>query len=363
MKTFCNVSIRKIPLLILSLAMGCSKAPANDARLEPPLVVVSTAASSAGGHPVYTGVVTARVESNIGFRVTGKVIARIVDVGQEVRKGQVLMRLDRNDLVLNSSAQEAAVATAQAKYTQAVADEARLNGLSEQGAISAQAYDATKAALDAAKAALDAAKAQAKIAKNADSYADLVADADGIVVGVFVEPGQVVASGQAVVRIAKNGPREAEVYLPESVRPAVGSEATAMIYSEQSKKYKVHLRELSKAANPVSRTFTARYVIPDSSSIPLGSTVSVELNGTGETLLQVPLSSIYDDGRTVGIWIVSPNNSAVSLRKVGIKQVSSEFALVEGEVGQDEQIVALGAHLLHEGELVKVADNSKVALK
>jgi len=363
MKTCYSFPIRKIPLLILSLAMGCSKTPATDARLEPPLVVVSKAASSVGDRPVYSGVVAARVESNIGFRVTGKVIERIVDMGQEVRKGQVLMRLDRNDLVLNYSAQEAAVATAQAKYTQAVADETRLNGLSEQGAISAQAYDAAKAALDATKAALDAAKAQAGIARNADSYADLVADADGIVVGVFVEPGQVVASGQAVVRLAKNGPREAEVYLPENVRPAVGSEATAMIYSEQSKKYKVHLRELSKAADPVSRTFTARYVIPDSPSIPLGSTVSVALNGAGETRLQVPLSSIYDDGRTVGIWIINPNNFAVSFRKISIKQVSSEFAFVEGEVSQDEQIVALGAHLLHEGERVKVADTSKVALK
>jgi RND family efflux transporter MFP subunit len=325
--------------------------------------MVSKAVSSIGDHPVYTGVVTARVESNIGFRVSGKVIERIADVGQEVRKGQVLMRLDRNDLVLNYSAQEAAVATAQAKYTQAVADEARLNGLSEQGAISAQTYDAAKAALDVTRAALDAAKAQANIAKNADSYAELVADADGIVVGVMVEPGQVVASGQAVVRVAKNGPREAEVYLPESVRPAVGSEATAMIYSEQSKKYQVHLRELSKAADPVTRTFTARYVIADSPAIPLGSTVSVELNGAGETLLKIPLSSIVDDGRTVGIWIVNPDNSAVSLRKVSVKQVSSEFAFVAGEVSQNEQIVALGAHLLHEGERVKVADSSRVALK
>ena len=362
MKTFCNFPMRSIPLLILSLAMGCSKPPATDARLEPPLVVVSTAASSAGDHPVYTGVVTARVESNIGFRVSGKVIERIVDVGQEVRKGQILMRLDRNDLLLNYSAQEAAVSTAKAKYTQAIADEARLNGLSEQGAISAQAYDAAKAALDAAEAALDAAKAQAGMAKNADSYADLVADADGIIVGVFVEPGQVVAAGQVVIRLAKNGPREAEVYLPENIRPAVDSEATAIIYSEQSKKYKVRLRELSKAANPVSRTFTARYVIPDSSSLPLGSTVSIELNGATETRLQIPLSAVYDDGQTQGIWIVNANNSKVSLRKIKVNQTSSEFAFVSGDVRQDEQIVALGAHLLHEGELVKIAHN-KAALK
>lgn len=363
MKTFCNFPNRIIPLLSLFSAMGCSEPSATDARLAPPMVMVSKVTSTAADHPVFTGVVTARVESNLGFRVSGKVIERIVDVGQEVRKGQILMRLDRNDLVLNSSAQEAAVATAQAKYTQAVADETRLNGLSEQGAISAQAYDAAKAALDATKAALDAAKAQAGIAKHADTYADLIADVDGIVVGIFVEPGQVVTPGQAVVRLAKNGLREAEVYLPESIRPAVGSEATATVYSEPSKKYKVQLRELSKAADPVSRTFTARYVIPDSSSMPLGSTVSVELKETGETLLQVPLSSIYEDGRTAGIWIVNPNNSAVSLRKVSIKHVSSEFAFVEGEVGQDEQIVALGAHLLHEGELVKVADNNKVVLK
>ncbi|QWF69529.1 efflux RND transporter periplasmic adaptor subunit [Methylomonas paludis] len=363
MKTCCNLANRSIPVLMLTLVMGCSQPPASDARLEPPLVVVSKATWSGGEDTVYTGVVKARVESNIGFRVAGKVIERKVDVGQAVRKGQVLMRLDRNDLLLNYSAQAAAVATAKAKYTQAVADEARLNGLSEQGAISAQAYDAVKAGLDAAAASLEAAKAQANIAKNADSYAELVADADGIVVGVFVEPGQVVASGQAVVRVAKNGPREAEVYLPESVRPAIGSEATAQIYSEQSKKYRVHLRELSKAADPASRTFTARYVIPDSPAIPLGSTVSVELNSVGEPLLQIPLSAIYDDGQTVGIWIVNPDNFAVSLRKVSVKQVSAEFVFVTGEVSQAEQIVALGAHLLHEGQRVRVADSSKVVLK
>ncbi len=364
MKTFCKLPVRKISLLIFSLAMGCSKLPATDARLEPPLVVVSQATYSVGDRSVYTGVVTARVEGNIGFRVSGKVTERLVDIGQEVHKGQVVMRLDRNDFVLNYSAQEASVATAKAKYTQAIADEARLNGLSEQGAISAQTYDAAKAALDATKAVLDAAKAQANLAKNADSYADLVADADGIIVGIFVEPGQVVASGQVVIRLAKNGPREAEVYLPEIVRPETNSEATAMLYSEGPKKFKVRLRELSKAADPVSRTYTARYVIPDSSSVPLGSTVSIELNNeAGENVLQVPLASIYDDGRTTGIWIVNPLNSSVSLRKVSIKQVSAELAFVVGEVSQDEQIVALGAHLLHEGEMVKIADNSKVVLK
>lgn len=368
MKTFCKFPLRHFrllipPLLILPLAMGCSKPVENDARLDPPLVVVAKAVSSQSEHPVYTGVVAARVEGNIGFRVSGKVIERLVDKGQEVRKGQILMRLDRNDLTLNASALTAAVATAKARYTQAIADEARLNGLSEQGAISAQAYDAAKAALDAAAAALDAAKAQAGIAKNADSYANLVADADGVIVGVYAEPGQVLASGQVAIRIAKNGPREAEVYLPESVRPAVGSEATAMIYSEGSKKYNVRLRELSKAADPVSRTFTARYVIPDSSSIPLGSTASIQLNGAAKNALQVPLSSIYEDGRTVGLWIVNPKNSTVSLRKVSIKQTSSELAFVEGEIRPDEQIVALGAHLLHEGEQVKISDADKVALK
>jgi RND family efflux transporter MFP subunit len=363
MKAFCKLPMRTMTLFIFSLALGCSKTPATDARLDPPRVLVSKAASAVSDHPIYTGLVTARVESNIGFRVSGKVIERLVDIGQEVRKGQILMRLDRNDLALNYSAQAAAVATAKAKYTQAIADEARLNGLSEQGAISAQTYDAAKAGLDAASAALEAAKAQAHQAKNAESYADLLADADGIIIGVFVEPGQVITSSQVVMRLAKNGSREAEVHLPETVRPATNSEATAMIYGEGLKKYNVRLRELSKAADPVTRTFTARYIIPDSASIPLGSTISIELNETGEKLLQVPLASIYANGSATGVWIVNTDDSSVSLRKVSIKQISSEFAFVEGDISQDEQIVALGAHLLHEGEQVKISDINKVVLK
>lgn len=355
--------LRSIPLVAVLILTSCSKSPVADARLAPPLVMTTQIVNATTSTHVFTGVVMARVESNLGFRISGKVIQRQVDVGQQVSKGQLLMRLDSNDQILNHSTQQAAVAVANAKYTKAVADEARLNGLSELGAISAQTYDAVKAALDAAKAELNAAKAQANLARNADNYTDLVADTDGVIVGVFAEPGQVVTTGQAVVRIAKNGPREAEVYFPENVRPDIGSEATATLYGDATTMYNVSLRELSQAADPISRTFTARYIIPQSSKLLLGSTVSVALNVAEKNVVQIPLSAIYNDGINVGVWVVDADSTTVSLRTINIQKVTSEQAFVEGVFTPDEKIVALGAHLLHEGELVKLANNSKVVLK
>jgi RND family efflux transporter MFP subunit len=162
----------------------------------------------------FTGTVAARIQSDLGFRVAGKVLERLVDAGQTVKRGQPLMRIDPADLQLAAHAQQEAVSAARAG-TQASEDEARYRDLRGTGAISASAYDQVKAAADAAKAQLSAAEAQADVARNASSYAVLVADGDGVVMETLAEPGQVVNAGQPVVRLAHAGRREAVVQLPK----------------------------------------------------------------------------------------------------------------------------------------------------
>ena len=203
---------------------------AEDPRTVPQLVQLAVAQPAEAGERAFTGVVSARVQSNLGFRVPGKVVERLVDSGQAVRQGQPLMRLDRTDYAHAITTQVGNVDAARARLQQAAADEKRYSGLVASGAVSQSAYDQVKAAADSARALLSAAEAQLKLAQDEGAYATLVADADGTVLETLAEPGQFVSAGQIVVRVARTEAREATVNLPETLRPALGSTAQAILY-------------------------------------------------------------------------------------------------------------------------------------
>jgi RND family efflux transporter MFP subunit len=334
----------------------------TDPRLRPQLVRIAMVKPAGASERAFTGIISARVQSNLGFRVPGKVIERLVDAGQDVRAGQPLMRLDQKDLALALTARENAVAAARALAAQARADEARYRQLTADGWVTRQRYDQAKAAADSAEAQLAAAEAQADVARNEAGYSRLLADADGTVVETLAEPGQVVAAGQTVVKLAHAGPREATVNLPETMRPAIGSPALARVYGSASVPTPARLRQLSDAADAASRTYEARYVLDgEASQAPLGATVTVTLATGGATkAVEVPLGALYDNGQSSGVWVVDLQLSSVSLRAVQVHRLAEETVIVTG-VNSGERIVALGANLLREGERVHIADESVAA--
>jgi RND family efflux transporter MFP subunit len=345
--------------LVLATALaGCK--PQADAAQDPlklqRLVAVATVGSAVSSSFEYTGLVGARVESDLGFRIQGKVITRLVDTGQLVKQGQPLMRIDPTDYTHALVAQSGNVAAARARWIQAAADEKRNRGLVATGAVSQSAYDQVKAASDSAKALLDAALAQEQVARNQQDYAVLLADADGTVVETLAEPGQVVAAGQIVVRLAHAGPREAVVNLPETVRPALGAAASVTLYGG-TETVSAHLRQLSDAADPRTRTFEARYVMDgEGATAPLGATVTVglaDLRGAG--LLNVPLGAIDDEGHGPGVWVIDPGTRKVAWRKVEVERFGDESVAVRDGLTPGETIVATGGHYLHDGEVVRLA--------
>jgi RND family efflux transporter MFP subunit len=347
------------PILTLgALALGlsaCAKAPA-DPRVGPQLVRTATVGAKRQSEREFTGIVSARVQSDLGFRVPGKIVERLVDAGQLVHRGQPLMRIDRTDLALATAAQSGNVAAARAKALQTAADERRYRDLVSAGAVSASAYDQAKAAADAAKAQLDAASAQAGVARNEAAYSVLLADADGVVVETLAEPGQVVTAGQTVVRLAHSGPREATISLPETIRPAIGSTASASVFNSEGSG-SARLRQLSNAADAQTRTFDARYVLQGApANAPLGATVTIRLaDANGASGMELPLSSIFDDGHGPGVWIVAGSPLQVTWRPVRVTGLGAETVTTEGGLRPGERFVALGAHLLHQGEAVRVA--------
>ena len=354
---------RNIPFLIvvglLPIALAaCGNADSsNDPRTQPPLVRVGVVAAADQGERSFTGIVAARVQSDLGFRVSGKILERLVDTGQTVKRGQPLMRIDPTDLQLAMRAHDEAVVAATSRARQTGEDEARYRDLVAAGAVSASSYDKIKAAAESASAELKAAQAQADVARNESGYTTLFADADGVVVETLAEPGQVVSAGQVVIRVAHAGRREAVINLPETLRPAIGSAAHAALYGS-GLTGAAKLRQLSDAANPHTRTFEARYVLEGRlADAPLGATVSIQIPFERTIpALQVPLSALYDPGKGPGVWLVTGKEPRVTWRAVQVAGLGSETATIGSGLVAGDRVVVLGVHLLHEGEPVRLAD-------
>ena len=354
--------VKAISCVVPLLLVACGTSDNIDPRTAPPIVRVAQVQAAAGNARTFTGTIAARVQSDLAFRVGGKITERFVETGQTVKRGEALFRIDPSDLNLAAASQQQAVIAARAQSVQAIADEVRYRDLAAKGVVSRSAYDQIKAGADAATAQLKAAEAQARVARNASQYTVLVADADGVVMTISAEPGQVVAAGQIVARLARAGSREAVVQLPETLRPQIGSAASAASFGG-SGKIPARLRVLSESADPATRTFEARYTLEEGIPLPLGSTVTIELVGTapagGSAGVEVPLGALFDPGTGTGVWVISGEPLKARWMPVAVKQLGDDRAVVEGALKASDRVAALGAHMLREGQVVRLADSAK----
>lgn len=355
-----HVTAKVLPILTvptLLLLTGCSgTAPTPPAE---PLVESALAQGDGGlSGDAYTGTVRARTESTLAFRVPGKITARLVDAGAHVRAGQPLFRLDAGDLALAASAAAERVRAAEADATRTAADEARLRPLVATGAIAPSAYDGARAARDAAAANLAAARAAAASAGNQRGYAVLTADADGVVTELLAEAGQVVAPGTPVLRLARSGPREALVAVPETALAALPKAAQATVYGRAAP-VTATLREIAGAADPITRTFAARYVLAGASEdAPLGATVTVRLPGAAGRTTRIPLGALVDLGAGQGVWVIQPDRKVRFQPARPLRLTEEEALLPAAALPPGTRIVALGGHLLRPGQKVRLAESS-----
>lgn len=346
----------------LPVLSACGSTSVADPRTKAPVVRTAIVEDGSSSSRSFTGVVSARVQSNLGFRVAGAVTQRLVDVGDSVRRGQPLVRLDPTDLKLSADAQGEAVDAARARAKAADQRADHFKDLRDDGTISDDEYDEVKAAERAAKADADAAEAQADISDNASKYSVLLADADGVVVETAAEPGEVVTAGQPVIQLAKSGPREAVIQLPETLRPEIGSTGEATLFGHKDSATAT-LRQLSSAADRITRTFDAHYVLDGVlADAPLGSTVTVELpddeSDAPPAGLRVPIGAVVDEGEGPGVWAVEGSPPKTSWRPVSVERMDDDYAYVTGEVSRGDRVVALGAHLIRDGQRVRTEDTS-----
>lgn len=353
-----SLLIGALVVIICSAVFGRDKKlPADTAA--PRLVRAFTVIPAQSGVEEYTGVIHARTESDLGFRVPGKILEKLVKAGDHVRRGQPLMRLDPTDLQLAANSAQATVEAARAQNKRALADELRQRELVAIKATSVQEYEQAKSAADATTAQLNSAIDYARQLANQARYAVLRADADGVIMEIPADVGQVVGAGNTVVRLAHDGAREAVVNLPEGSTGRAKSLASANLYADSARRFPATLRELSAMADPVTRTYQARYSLGGvGANAPLGATVTVHLYGEKQNgavhQYEIPVSALYDGGTGTSVWVIDPDTASLSRRPVQVAKLGSESALISNGLKPGERIVALGAHLVKEGERVKV---------
>jgi RND family efflux transporter MFP subunit len=351
------------PLLIVAALAGfslsaCGKSGegSGDAQDDRPVLVTNPRLATQSQAREFVATIRPRVESDLGFRVTGKVVKRFVQAGQKVKAGEPLASLDENDFRLQKEQAEAEHAAAKMVVAQALGDEKRALALRKNGWTTDATLDRIRAAAQEARGRLQRAERALELAGNSLNYATLRADGDGVVTQALIEPGQVVAAGQTAIRLAHSGELEAAVALPEDFAPlADKGAATLTLWSNKAKSYRAKLRELSPSADAASRTFAARYAIlnPDSAvALGMSATLSIAANGA-EQMMSVPLSALYNQGQGPAVWKVDVDGR-LQLAPVKLVRFDSDAALVSGGVAPGDQIVVLGVHKLEAGRKVRV---------
>ena len=307
------------------------------------------------GQRSFVAAIRPRVEADQGFRVQGKVAARKVETGQFVRAGDVLATLDPIDLQLQLEQAEAELAASNMVLEQASADERRTTQLRKAGWASQALFERQQAAAEEARGRNSRAERAVELARNALDYATLRADADGVVTATFVEPGQVMLAGQPAIRIAHLAEKEALVALPETfITQARNGEASLTLWSQPDKVWHARLRELSPAADPTTRTYAARFSIPDADeSIALGMSATLTITEPHErSLARVPLSAVFNQGQGAALWTVDAEGR-VAPHPVRIVSYDGRDALVADGIAENDRVVTLGVQRLEAGQKVR----------
>ncbi len=348
-------------LLALGAALllaGCEVQTAQAPDAGRPVQVQRVAFGTGGTVRDFVGVVRARHETDLGFRVGGKMVARLVNVGDSVRVGDVIAQLDSQDLRLQVESAEAELAAATSSRSQAAADLERYTTLKDRGFAAIAQFDLKKAANDEAEGRLARARRALDLARNQLAYAELKADADGVITATRAEPGQVVAVGQAVAQLAHRGEKEAVVSLPETwLGDARQAKATVKLWVNGDRSFQSQLRELSPQADPATRTYVARFTILDADdSVAFGMTATVTLERDGEELVaRLPLSSVLNRGQGPAVYVVD-DAGALELRKVTVAAFTGDAALVSAGVRDGDRIVKLGVQKLEAGRKVRAVE-------
>jgi len=340
--------------VVMALA-GCSKPVEKTAEIRPVRAIV-LAPDNIDVMAEFPGEVRARVESRLGFRIAGKIVSRKVDVGTEVKRGQLLMQLDPQDLKLAQAQANAGLKAAESNRDLAKAELKRYQDLREKNFVSQAILDSKETAFKAAQASYDQALAAYRNQSNQAGYASLVSDVDGVVTAIDAEVGQVVGAGTPVLRVAQTGEKEIVIAIPEDKVDVLRkvTDVKVRTWANPNDVVPGTLRELSPVADPATRTYAAKVSIPDASAnIKLGMTGYVTFSAKSQNaMLKLPLTALFSDKGATSVWVVE--NGGVKLVPVQVAGSAGNEILVASGVAPGQTVVTAGVNQLKPGQKVKI---------
>lgn len=313
-----------------------------------------------------TGIVQARYETELAFRVGGKISARLVEVGSRVTAGQPLFELELQDYELQLEAAEAELASTEATFKQAVSDEARMRTLRASRSVSEDEYDQALARREVAVARRTAATRALEMARNRLKYTTLQAPADGVVTSIMAENGQVVAEGRSVAKLTQGNELEAKVGVPEKLIAGLpGSMAYITYWSQPGECTQARLRELSPTADPVTRTYEARFTLIDPPKLQLGMSATLHLKFPSDgAAITVPSSALAGRDESIVnvegvkthspiVWKVVDEAGHIVAVPVEVVSYGQEVAFIRGALVEGDRIVSAGVHKLDESVTIR----------
>ncbi len=346
-------------LFVAATALSACKEGNSTPAPEPRPVRVTTVTLEPADDSVrYPAVIRPRTEADVGFRVAGKVIARLVEVGTRIEAGTPLAKLDPADIQLQVRAAQAQLESARADAANARADHERYAQLRKGDWTTKQEYDRRKTSQEKAEARVREIEAQLRVLNNSLQYTTLLADAPGVVTAVLAEPGQVVAQGQAAIRAARLGEVEAVANIPEQQVAGLPQRALSVeLWAQPGLHIPAALREISPSADPGTRTYQARVTLKDPPpTVQLGMTATLTARQErGGMVARLPLSAVTQSGQAPAVWIVTGEaGDRLELRPVTVAAYASDLAIVADGLKEGERVVTAGVHKLDPGQAVSV---------
>lgn len=344
---------RLFVLIALVALVACESSDQAETGAEPRWVKAVAVRPADIRNARLSGTVRARYETPIAFQVGGRIAERRADAGRRVAAGEVLFELDPRDFRHQLAVARADLDAAEAELATAEAETRRNRDLLAREFISEQVFERVQLAERSARERVEAARARLAQAGNALDYTRLEAPRAGVLIEVSGEPGQVVAAGSPVAVLAEDGPLEVEVFLPERL----GVPQAGRVLRADGSAAALTLREVAGAADPATRTWTARYVLGDGDpGLRLGSVVRVALDAPGDAggVLEVPVGAINERGHGPQVWVI--DNGRARLVRVELLDMDAETARIAADLPPDTRVIALGTHLLETGMAVRERD-------
>lgn len=341
---------------LLAACQRAQEAPAPEIR---PVRVITVGERSGGDTVALSGTVQAQTEVNLSFRVDGRMIERTVQVGDAVRSGQVIARLDPQNEESALQSAKAQSAAAQARLVEARNNFARMKDLITDNSVSRASYDQAEAMLRTAESAVESAQSQVALAQNRLSYTTLVSDVAGVVTLAGPEPGEVVGAGRMIAQVAREGARDAVFDVPARVKDAAPANPRISVVLAGDPKVTATgtVREVAPRADPITGTFRVRVrLIDPPPAMRMGATVTGRMALTGAPAIEVPPSAVTRSDRQAAVWVVDPKTGTVASRPIEIRSSDPNRVEVASGLKPGDVVVTAGVHALRPGQKVRLVE-------